>query len=348
MKIGKIDPRRLTSILTVLVALIGLAIIVLDWKQIRTAVSQAGWEPIPFALAATVVSYVCISLSFAQVSRLLGVNMRRWNLAIIGFISIVLNHLVLSGGAAGYSVRFMLMNRHGVSLREVVAISILHFLLTSLMMIAMLPVGLLYVGVNASLSQTTATVLALSALLLFLGSLFGVGVIFWGKLRRRALRLLVKVAGTLLRRDLQEPLERFEGTMALGIRTMREDPGSMLIIGGLIALDWAFSAMALWFCFRAFDITLAVGELVSGFVIGTVAGVASLFPGGLGIQEASMTGIFALLGTPFEKAVVAAILYRVVYSIVPYLVSLGFYRWILRQEDKSRRAQEAEYENPYA
>ena len=122
----------------------------------------------------------------------------------------------------------------------------------------------------------------------------------------------------------------------------------MLIIASLIAIDWAFSAAALWFCFRAFDVTLSVGQLISGFVIGTVAGVASMFPGGLGIQEASMTGIFALLGVSFEKAVVASILYRVVYSIVPYLVSLVFYRWILRQNGKNEITQEAEYENPHA
>jgi uncharacterized protein (TIRG00374 family) len=348
LKIGKIDPRRLTSILLVVVALIGLAVIVLDWKQIRIAVSQAGWKPIPYALAATLVSYACISLSFALVSRLMGVNMRISTLGIIGFISSVLNHLVLSGGAAGYSVRFVLMNRHGVFMREVVAISILHWMLTSLMMIAMLPVGFLYVGLNASLSQTTATVLAVSALIVFLGSLFAVAVIFWGRLRRRVIRLLVKAAHTLLHRDLREPLERFEVTMALGIQAMRESPGWMLIIASLIALDWTFSAAALWFCFRAFDVTLSVGELVSGFVIGTMAGVASLFPGGLGIQEASMTGIFTLFGISFETAVVASVLYRVVYSIIPYVVSLGFYRWILRHEDKSWRAKEAEYENPHA
>jgi len=336
--------------LIVLVALVGLVFVVADWEQIWTALTQARWKPIPYALVVTLVSYTCISLGFAQVSRLLGVEMRMRNLAIVGFVSSVLNHLVLSGGAAGYSVRFMLMNRHGVSMREVVAISILHFLLTSLMMIAMLPVGLVYLGLNASLSQTAGRLLALSGLVLFFGTLVITGLVFWGKMRKKAIRLLVKAAHTLIRRDVKEPLERFDATMALGIQAMREDPPSMVIIASLIVIDWAFSATALWFCFRAFDVTLSLGQLVSGFVIGTVAGVSSLFPGGLGIQEASMTGIFALFGIPFEKAVLAAILYRVVYSIVPYLVSLGFYRMALRQDDngKSHIAQEVDYENPYA
>lgn len=141
-------------------------------------------------------------------------------------------------------------------------------------------------------------------------------------------------------------MERFHATVALGIQAMRERPLAMIVVMILIAIDWAFSLMALWFCFRAFSITLPPGQAISGFVIGTVAGVASLLPGGLGIQEASMAGIFALFGISFEKAVLASILYRAVYSIAPYLVSLGLYRQILRRQRSS--TQETEYENPYA
>jgi uncharacterized protein (TIRG00374 family) len=348
LKLDKIDLRQWMPLLIVLVAMIGLIFVVADWGQIWTALQQASWQSIPWALLAAFISYACISFSFAQVSRLLGVKMRRKDLVVIGFVSSVLNHLVLSGGAAGYSVRFMLMNRHGVSMREVVAISILHFLLTSLMMIFMLPVGLIYLGLNASLNQTTTVVLAVSALALFLGTFLATVVVFWGKARRMTIEILTRAVRALVRRDVREPLERFDRTMALGIKAMRQDPASMVLIAGLIVVDWAFSATALWFCFRAFSVTLSLGELISGFVIGTVAGVASFLPAGVGIQEASMTGIFALFGIALEKAVLAAILYRVVYSIVPYLVSLGFYRLVLRPENRNKVTQEAEYENPYA
>ena len=165
-------------------------------------------------------------------------------------------------------------------------------------------------------------------------------------MRRKVVGGLVKGTDTLFHRDVREPMERFEATVALGIQAMREHPFSMIVVMLLIVIDWAFSLMALWFCFRAFEITLLPGQAISGFVIGTVAGVASLFPGGLGIQEASMAGIFALFGISFEKAVLASILYRAVYSIAPFLVSLGLYRQILRRHRSS--AQEVDHEDPYA
>jgi uncharacterized protein (TIRG00374 family) len=335
-------------VLIIAVAMIGLIFIVVDWRQIRDALMQASWKPIPYALVATLISYTCISLNFALLSKLMGVEMRWRDLSVVGFVSIVLNHLVSGGGAAGYSVRFMLMHRHGVSMREVITISILHFLLTSLIMIATLPVGLLYLGLHASLSQTTMILLGIAALLLVLTTLGAIGLVFWGTMRRKVVGVLVKGIQRLVHRDVKESMERFEATVALGIQAMHEHPFSMILVMILIVTDWAFSLMALWFCFRAFDITLSPGQSISGFVIGTVAGVASLFPGGLGIQEASMAGIFALFGVPFEKAVLASILYRAVYSIAPYLVSLGLYRQLLRRKGSSSGTQEGEYENPYA
>jgi len=346
----KVNFRKFVPFFVILIALIGLVFVVADWNQIWQAITQARWQPIPYALVATLISYACISFSFALVSRLLGVVMPLKDLSIVGFVSSVLNHLVLSGGLAGYSVRFLLMHRYGVVMREVVTISILHFYLTSLMMMVMLPVGLVYLGLNASLSRTTTTALVIAASLLLLATFLATLLIFWRGMRKRLVKLLVKAADALLGRDISPPLERFDATMDLGVQAMRNRPSSVVILAGLIAIDWAFSALALWFCFRAFDVTPSPGQLISGFVIGTVAGVASLIPAGLGIQEASMTGIFGLFGIPFEKAVLASILYRVVYSVIPYLVSLGFYKLVLRpdDEDNDQSTQEADYENPYA
>lgn len=334
------DFRRLVPILVVLVALLGLIFIVADLDQIEAAVMQASWRPIPFALVATLISYTCISFSFAQVSKLLGVKMRSQELAIVGFVGAVLNHIVLSGGAAGYAVRFMLMNRHGVTMREVVAISILHFYLTALFMVAMLPFALIYLGLNAAISQGVTIALGVSAFVLLIVAILATGLIFGSRMRKQGVQVLVKAADTLLRRDIREPLARFDRTMDQGVRAMRDRPASILIIAALVIVDWIFSAVTLWFCFRAFAITLSVGELVSGFVIGTVAGQASLLPGGLGTQEASLSGILTLYGFPFETAALASVLYRVVYSVAPYLVSLAFYRLVLRQQ------KEKDDENP--
>jgi hypothetical protein len=40
--------------------------------------------------------------------------------------------------------------------------------------------------------------------------------------------------------------------------------------------------------------------------------------------------MYALFGVPFTQAVLASVLFRVVYDFIPFVVSLGFYRRVMR------------------
>ena len=60
------------------------------------------------------------------------------------------------------------------------------------------------------------------------------------------------------------------------------------------------------------------------------AGVMSMVPGGLGVQEGTMAGVYHLLGVSLEQAVLVSLLFRLVYYMVPLGVSLVFYWHVLR------------------
>jgi uncharacterized membrane protein YbhN (UPF0104 family) len=213
----RLSIRRLMPGLIVLILILGLVFIIMDWGQIRSALLQASLRPVPYALGMTVVSYFCISLSFAVVSRILGVPMRMRDLTVVGFASTVLNHIVSSGGAAGYSVRYALMNRHGVTVREVLTVSLLHFYLTSLVMIAMLPVGLLFLVRHAAVGGGESGLLTALAALVILGEAIATGLIFWSPMRAGLMRAVGRVGRLLLRRDMGPMLERFDATMVQGV-----------------------------------------------------------------------------------------------------------------------------------
>jgi uncharacterized protein (TIRG00374 family) len=327
-----INRKRFVPAIVVLIVLIGILFIIIDRNEILKVLGQANWQPLPYALLTTLVSYSCISISFAQVSKLIGIPMHPVNLIEVGFVTTVLNHVVTSGGAAGYSVRYMLMNKFGVGMRDVLASSVLHFYLTSLIMIVMLPIGLIYLILNTTISQSTSIFLMVLASVILLAAIFATSMVFLGSMRRRILSTIEKAARKFIHQDIKAPLARFDATMIEGIQAIRQYPLALVIILLLVVVDWATSAMTLWFCFDAFGNNLSLGELISGFVIGISAGVISMIPGGLGVQEGSMAGIFALLGFSFERAVLASFLFRVVYFIFPYFISFGFYWRILRRK----------------
>jgi uncharacterized protein (TIRG00374 family) len=320
---SSLSRKRIALIILGIIAILGGVVIFTDGNEILRVLREASWERIPFAVAFMFLSYLLTSYSFARVNRILGIPINTRSLTQIGFTTTALNHLLTTGGLAGYSLRYLLMRRHGVRMKDVLTTSVLHFYLTSLIMLGMLPAGLIYLAINSPVRLETSILLAmitLSAIILFS---LATGLVFKPGLRKPILNFISKVSRSVLKRDIDSQLNQFDTSFTHGVRELRKQPQKMTWIIGMIFGDWLSSAIVLWFCFDAIGPPVHSGDLMAGFVIGVVSGVMSMIPGGLGIQEGSMAGIFSLLGTSFEQAILASILFRMVYYIFPYLISLA-------------------------
>jgi uncharacterized protein (TIRG00374 family) len=323
---------RLINIFFVAIALAGLALITAQADQVVTTIRQGDWTALPGALLATALSYLCMSLSFALVGRLLGLDMGQRDMAVVGFVTNVINHVLTTGGLAGYSLRYLLMKRHGASFKDVIAVSVMHFYLTSLDMLVMIPVSVLYLMRNAQVARQVSILLGvLTALLTILAALAAL-LIFAQSWRQRLFLYVHQLANRILGRDLRDQMAQLDETLTRGVLAIRRAPGELVKVMGLTWLDWLGSVFVLSFCLDAFGPAVPFGVVVTGFVLGIMAGLISMVPGGLGVQEGSMTGVLALLGVPFSQAFLAAILFRAIFFFLPYLVSLVFSRWLLQTD----------------
>ena len=93
---------------------------------------------------------------------------------------------------------------------------------------------------------------------------------------------------------------------------------------------------------------IAPGLVIIGFGVGIVLSLVSLVPGGLGVMESAMTAAFVSLSVPFEPALVAVLLFRVAYYVLPLLVSLFFFHGIFLQAAHSvaARSGSARFDTP--
>jgi uncharacterized protein (TIRG00374 family) len=326
--------------LMVLFAFLGIAAIFMDWKEIRKLVGQADWRLIAFVLLFTALSYTCIGYGFATANRIFGVRLSQPRLAEIGFVSLALNNLLSAGGAAGYSVRFLVMRGQGVSISDIVAASVFHSYFTSLAMLALLPIGLANLYLHGTLPPGGTAGVGIAAISLMVVFAFATALLFLHPLRRAVLDLLGRAWRKIRRGRPLDAFQEFDSTLSYGVNTIRARPQLLVLLLLLIMMDWSSSIMALWFCFDALGEPLDPGVLITGFALGITAGVLSMIPGGLGVQEGSMSGIYALLGVPLPQAVLAAILFRVIYYFIPFFISLGFYwrmvKWVNRRGSASR------------
>jgi uncharacterized protein (TIRG00374 family) len=324
-------PHRLVTVIMIVITLVGVVVVASDWKNMRPVLAQSDWRFIPAVLLFTFLSYVPYSYAYATIGQMMGIHMRKRELTEVCFITVIVNHILATGGVAGYSLRYLLMKMYGVSLKDVLASSLLHYFLTSFYMLSFLPVAFIFLLLHAQVPRGAAFALGIMTLLFSLVLILVIGMLLLPSRRRPLINLLTRLGRTILHRDYQSWLNQLDEALTLGTQAIRRQPWQLAWILLLVLVDFTCSIAAMGFCFDALGPPVGAGALLTGYVLGIMAGVISMVPGGFGVQEGSMAGIYVLLGVRFEQAILATILFRFIYYLLPYILVLLIYNRLLRQ-----------------
>jgi uncharacterized protein (TIRG00374 family) len=313
--------RKIIAITVVVFVLLAVLIVVLDWNQVHQIIGKARWQLTLAALLFTIISYFCLSFGYVLVNRVFGIGTGWWKLFEIGIVSSTLNNILGFAGAAGHSLRVQLVKGKEIDAGEVLAASIFHSYLNNVMLLLMLALGLLTLLFSHIVYGGSAVGLGLISAILVVSLMVSTAIIFIPWLKSRLLHFTKTVWHFFTHRDITQFLTDLDHGLTRGLVTLKGRPWELALLLGTMASVWAFQAVALWFCFGALGNAPNLGVLLSGFGIGLSAGNLSMVPGGLGVQEASMAGIYALLGMSFAQAALVAILFCVVYDFVSFFIS---------------------------
>jgi len=123
-------------------------------------------------------------------------------------------------------------------------------------------------------------------------------------------------------------LENRAGKYAKDIKTMHAtflqlmNPKNMTMMSFLSAFAWFFECLALYFVIVGFG--QSIGVILSTFVFSfaTLVGTASMIPGGLGVAEATISGMLQYFGLTSTISIGVAIIIR--FGTLWYGAILGF------------------------
>lgn len=88
-------------------------------------------------------------------------------------------------------------------------------------------------------------------------------------------------------------------------------------------LNTSFDMLTLGFLFWAVGYRVGVAVLVAGYGIPQLLGKLTVILGGIGVVEATMVGLYTLLGTPKASAVVVVLGYRLFSFWIPTMVGIA-------------------------
>ncbi|GBE57366.1 hypothetical protein BMS3Abin01_00278 [bacterium BMS3Abin01] len=131
-----------------------------------------------------------------------------------------------------------------------------------------------------------------------------IGIIQWRSLSLRLLHLVERM--TPARRFAGHMEEFYEKSYSL-LRARHLLPAVALSVIG-----WFLECVAAWLCLKGLGLDLSLVLVTFIFVIASLAGALAMIPGGLGVAEASMTGLFIANGIGRGDAVAATLLIRLV------------------------------------
>ena len=114
----------------------------LDWNDVQRVLVGSEWFWLLGALFVTAASYAVLAYSYAIMNRYFGVALPLRDLFEIGLVSSVI--IAAVGGLAGHTVRVLLMARKGVSPTGMLAPSLFHGYIESLLFFLFIPSGLTY------------------------------------------------------------------------------------------------------------------------------------------------------------------------------------------------------------
>ena len=336
-------PRRLLLLGTVLAGLAVLIalVVIADGREVLEVVTSI--PPLGFALPLlfSFLSYAAMARSYQGIADLAGQRLSFPVWLRITCVSNTVNYVVTSAGLSGFAVRMYLLAQYGVQSGRAVLVSLVQTFLTNVTLLIFVLGGFASLLLRRQLTGTPLVV-ASAVLVLFTGVLlYGVVLLLHRRLRRLTLFWMGSVAHRVLRRFAPSRTPqlvrfwRFQHRLDTGIQFLLSRPVGMLGPTAWITFDWVLTGGILWAAFRAVAHPVSPGLVMVGFGVGLFFSLVSFVPGGLGIMEGSMAAVFVGLGVPFEKAIVAILIFRVSYHLIPLVVSVFLFHGVFRAAQRA-------------
>jgi len=258
------------------------------------------------ALAAELLSLLAFALGTRTLLPADGGQPRLWRIVRIDLSTVALSHVVPAGSAAGTALGYRLLSTAGVRPTEAgfakVSQSLLSGVILQLLLWSALAVSIpLHGSSPAYLSATVA------------GAVVVVAITIVGLLLVRHTAALQRAVGRLvglLPRLSGQAAGRVVGEVAEQLRLLLRSPRRMASASLWVAANWAFDALCLWCCLRAFGYGPAYDTLMVAFGLASMLSSLPVTPSGLGVVEGALVPTLVGLGAPATAAVLGVLAWR--------------------------------------
>jgi uncharacterized protein (TIRG00374 family) len=326
------SPSHLISALVVGLGVLALLFVFSDTRKLWLTASELDGRLLLIPFACALASYAVMALAYQGIASAAGSEVPFWEMLKITFVANTANYVVSTGGLSGFALRLYFFLRLSIPSGTAVIISLVQGFITNVVLLLFVVVGFAHLVTAHDLRGyalgTTAALLFLS----ILAAALAMALLLHRGLRRRTLFMMAETVHWFMHRFLPRhkpariSIWRFQRNLNRGIEFLLLRKRRMVIPTLWIIVDWVITMLILYGAFLAVRHPIPFTLVVAVGAVGIILSLVSFVPGGLGIMEGSMAAIFSSLSVPFETAVVATLIFRIAYFVLPMIISLFFFR----------------------
>ena len=271
-------------------------------------------------------------------------DISHWSMARMALELNFVNHILPSGGAAGFSYLGWILSRHGVSAGRAAMAQIIRFALMFLSFIGLLLVAVLALILDNNVNRITILTCVVLSLLVIGGTLFVVYVIGSATRLKKFSKWLSHAADWLVslvtfgkKKNVvnHQKVEDFFNELHVDYVEIRNDKRILKkpLIWAIIAnvADVLLLSIAFW----SLGSWVSPATLLIAFGVSGLSSFISVTPGGAGVYEAIMIAFLASAGVPADIAIAGTLLARVALLSGTIIFGYIFYQLTILKYGKN-------------
>ncbi|MEW5951731.1 MAG: flippase-like domain-containing protein [Elusimicrobia bacterium] len=339
MRHGKIKKKLAIYLPMILSCIILFLLIYPKHETLFSVIFNSDAYYLSLSLAFSVLSYFAMGFSLWETLKIMGHKISLLDSVAIAWVSTTVNYFLSSGGVSGFAVRAHLLAKRHVPYSICITSSVVltAFIYLILDIIILNGFVMHFLSLKELNGEMIEGIIGISVLLLV--SSFFVTIIYHHEFRsvwaKKIYHLLNKIVYFFSKKEIPpEDFELFETQLNEGVYKIHEKKYELPKVASYIAFDWICNILILFFAFKAIGVKISFAKLIIGFSFGMLMTVIPILPGGLGAMEAAMAAAYSNMGIQWEKALAAALIFRIFYYIIPSLISVFVYFGLKISEPK--------------
>lgn len=334
---------NLKSLLILLLFVIGIYLLIpklVGVQETLKLVFKVNRYYLLLAIVSEVFSYLCAAWALGIILSKLGYKIRFFDRFRLGSIAAFAIHFFPIGSFGEGAVNFYFLRQRGVAAGSILLTLVLRIIVTYSAFLSLFLIGLVLVPTAPHLPFSPKVVSGV----LFLVIVWGISYMIYLYKRKEKFRAVWKkylnFANRFLRilrrktisdKKIDEIFEDiYEG---IGIFGQKKRTSAKAILAGI--LYWLGDIICFYFVFLSFGYHIHFGVLLFGYGVGTLAGLISFIPGGLGVTEGSLGLVYSGLGVPFAIAFTTILVFRFFSFWIWVPVGLVSYLTLRRESNEN-------------